>query len=268
MPRFMGVLGALGAFTLAATACADDTGDSAADDAGDGAVRAAIITSGPANDLAWNQGMIEGAERLEEEGLIELTVVQQDSDLTSEEIVQTTTDLAEEGYQLIVAHSFNYGEPLKTMIADYPDILFAYAGGFGDNTENMADYDQPFYEGAFLAGILAGGVTESGVLGGTAGFDIPACHSMIEAFREGAELTYGEDVEVRPSYIGGWADAAAETREAVIALSEQGADQFVTCGVDAATIEAASQTDTYAIGYTMDQTPLAEDNVLASSTRS
>ncbi len=134
--------------------------------------------------------MVEGAEKLEAEGLLDLTVVQQDSGATSEQIAQIVTDLAEDGNQLIVGHSFNYGEPIKGIIADYPDVLFAYAGGFGDITENLADYSQPFYEGAFLSGILAGDLTESGILAGTAGFEIPVCKAQIESFADGARLTY------------------------------------------------------------------------------
>ncbi len=240
--------------------------ESEASSSSDGIVKAAIITSGPVNDLGWNQGMVEGAEKLEAEGLIDLTVVQQDSGATSEQIAQIVTDLAEDGNNLIVGHSFNYGEPIKGVIADYPDVMFAYAGGFGDITANLADYSQPFYEASFLSGILAGDLTESGILAGTAGFEIPVCKAQIESFADGARLSYkgpGE-IQLRPSYIGGWSDAAAQTLEAVNALVDQGADQFTTCGVDAATIEGAKQRGVGVAGYAMDQTPLAPENVVSS----
>lgn len=240
--------------------------ESEASSSSDGVVKAAIITSGPVNDLGWNQGMVEGAEKLEAEGLIDLTVVQQDSGATSEQIAQIVTDLAEDGHNLIVGHSFNYGEPIKGVIADYPDVMFAYAGGFGDITANLADYSQPFYEASFLSGILAGDLTESGILAGTAGFEIPVCKAQIESFADGARLSYkgpGE-IQLRPSYIGGWSDAAAQTLEAVNALVDQGADQFTTCGVDAATIEGAKQRGVGVAGYAMDQTPLAPENVVSS----
>lgn len=258
------------AVAAAAVVGAAVTGCSSSDSGGsgsaDGVVKAAIITSGPVNDVGWNQGMVEGAEKLEAEGLIDLTVVQQDSGATSEQIAQIVTDLAEDGNQLIVGHSFNYGEPIKGIIADYPDVLFAYPGGFGDITANLADYSQPFYQGSFLTGILAGDLTKTGILAGTAGFEIPVCKAQIEAFADGARLTYkgpGE-IQLRPSYIGGWSDAAAQTLEAVNALVDQGADQFSTCGVDAATIEGAKQRGVGVAGYTMDQTPLAPESVVSS----
>ncbi|WP_346765143.1 BMP family protein [Rhodococcus sp. BL-253-APC-6A1W] len=250
---------------VAVSGCSSSS-ESGASSSSDGVVKAAIITSGPVNDLGWNQGMVEGAEKLEAEGLIDLTVVQQDSGATSEQIAQIVTDLAEDGHDLVVGHSFNYGEPIKGVIADYPDVLFAYAGGFGDITANLADYSQPFYEGSFLSGILAGDLTKSGILAGTAGFEIPVRKAQIESFADGARLSYkgpGE-IQLRPSYIGGWSDAAAQTLEAVNALVDQGADQFTTCGVDAATIEGAKQRGVGVAGYAMDQTPLAPENVVSS----
>jgi len=255
---------AIAAVGVAVSGCSssDSGGESSSDDT----VKVAIITSGPVNDLGWNQGMVEGAEKLEAEGLIDLTVVQQDSGATSEQIAQIATDLAEDGNNLVVGHSFNYGEPIKNVMADYPEVLFAYAGGFGDITANLADYSQPFYEGSFLSGILAGDLTETGILAGTAGFEIPVCKVQIESFADGARLSYkgpGE-IQLRPSYIGGWSDAAAQTLEAVNALVDQGADQFTTCGVDAATIEGAKQRGVGVAGYAMDQTPLAPENVVSS----
>lgn len=174
------------------------------------------------------------------------------------------SDLAEAGNSIVIAHSFNYGEPLKTMVEDYPEVLFAYAGGFGDNSLNLADYDQPFYEPAFLAGILAGAVTKTGVLGVTGGFNIPVCHAMGAAFAEGAKLTYtGGEVELIESWIGSWGDVA-KTKEAVIAMADEGADAFIPCGVEAGTIEGAKETGTAVIGYVMDQSSLAPENVMAS----
>ncbi len=115
------------AVTVAGCSSSDSGSDASADG---GAIKVAVITSGPVNDLGWNQGMVEGAQKLDNEGLIDLTVVQQDSGATSDQIAQIATDLAEDGNQLIVGHSFNYGEPIKNILADYPpDVLFAYAGG-------------------------------------------------------------------------------------------------------------------------------------------
>lgn len=239
-----------------------DTGDAGGSSDGE-TIKVGVITSGPPNDLAWNQGLVSRATQLEEEGRIELTVVEQAGDASADETIRSATDLAEDGNQIVIGHSFNYGEPMKEIIGDYPDVLFAYAGGIEDSTENLADYDQPFYESAFLAGILAGGITETGVLGGLAGFDIPVCHSMIAAFAEGAKLTYDGEIELLESYIGSWADPA-KNKEAVLAQADQGADAFIPCGVEAGAIEGAEEVDAAVIGYVMDQSSMAPEHVLAS----
>lgn len=264
MKKLGSALAAIAAVGVAVSGCSSS--EAGGEQSSDNTIKAAIITSGPVNDLGWNQGMVDGAKKLETEGVLELTVVQQDSGATSEQIAQIATDLAEDGNKLIVGHSFNYGEPIKNIMADYPDVLFAYAGGFGDITENLADYSQPFYEGSFLSGILAGELTKTGILAGTAGFETPVCKAQIESFADGARLSYkgSGEIQLRPSYIGGWSDAAAQTLEAVNALVDQGADQFTTCGVDAATIEGAKQRGVGVAGYAMDQTALAPENVVSS----
>jgi len=237
-----------------------DTTDAAAP--ADDLLRVGLLIHEPPNDLAWAQVAYESARSLEAEGVIQLTVLEEVSE-DGPSTRRAVEGLVEDGVELIVAHSFNYGEPLKDIIGNFPDVAFAYAGGFGDNSDNLADYDQPFYEAAFLAGILAGGITETGIVGGTAGFNIPVCHSMIEAFRLGAELSYGEPVRKIEQYIGSWVDAA-RTREAVLAGIEQGADVWIACGVQDGTIEAAREANVTAIGYVMDQSPLAPENVMAS----
>jgi basic membrane protein A and related proteins len=270
---WMAVLMALG---LVAAACgdADDAGGGDGGDAttaepagtettaaGDSLAMALLINV-PPNDLGWAQAAYEAAKKLEAEGVVTLTLLENvPEDATS--TARAVEGLVDDGVELVLAHSFNYGEPLKEIIGEFPDTAFAYAGGFGDVVENLADYDQPFFEPAFLAGILAGGVTETGIVGGTAGFNIPVCHAQLEAFRAGAELSYGSEVRLIEQYIGSWVDAAL-TKEAVLAGVEQGADVWITCGVPDGTIEAARESGVAVVGYVMDQSSLAPENVLAS----
>ena len=68
-----------------------------------------------------------------------------------------------------------------------PETIFVYAGGFGDVAGNVGDYSQPFYEPAYLEGILAAGVTVEGKVAGAGGFDIPVCRAMNNAFLAGAQ---------------------------------------------------------------------------------
>ncbi|MCZ7531989.1 MAG: BMP family protein [Acidimicrobiia bacterium] len=225
-------------------------------------IRVALVLPGEINDLSWNQVMFEGAEALKTEGLI--------SEVSYTELVpegdaeRAIRGYAEDGYDLIVAHSFGYGETALAVSGDFPDTAFAWAGGIEGQSGNLADYAQPFYEAYYLAGILAGGATTTGVLGGAGGFDIPVCHSMIEAFYLGAQ-------EVDPAatgvttYVGDWIDVV-KAKEAAAAAATQGADVFVACGEGPVLgqIELANEQGLYATSYVGDMTSLGPDSVLSS----
>lgn len=265
-------------FAVVATACgSDDTTTSDPVDSTEGTadstndtddstesegVRVALVLPGEINDLSWNQQMFEGAEALKTEGLVsEVQFTELVPEGDSERAIR---GFAEDGFDLIVAHSFGYGETAKAVGADFPDTAFAWAGGIAGQEGNVADYAQPFHEAYYLMGILAGGASETGVLGGAGGFDIPACHSLIEAFYLGAQEV-NPDARGVTTYTGDWVDVAI-AKEAASAAADDGADVFAACGEGPVLgqIELARERDLLATGYVGDMSGLAEDNVLAS----
>lgn len=247
-------------------AATDDTAAEAGSEDGamtDGeGVRVALVLPGEINDVSWNQQMYTGAQSLVDEGLV--------SEVAYTELVpegdaeRTIRGYAEDGFDLIVAHSFGYGEAAKAVAADFPDTAFAWAGGIGGQENNVADYEQPFHQAYYLMGILAGGASESGVLGGAGGFDIPACHSLVEAFYLGAQEV-NPDASGVTTYTGDWIDVAV-AKEAAAAAAAQGADVFGACGEGPVLgqIEQARDQGLLATGYVGDMATLAPEAVLAS----
>jgi simple sugar transport system substrate-binding protein/basic membrane protein A len=144
---------------------------------------------------------------------------------------------------------------------DYPDVNFAWPGGIGKTAENVADYDQPFYQAAYIMGTYAAGMSESGTLSFLSGFDIPVCHSMMEAFKAGAEEV-NPDVEVLYTVVGDWADVG-KAKEAVLAHVDAGADYVASCGFGPTqgAIAAAEEAGIYASSYVGDMSSIAPDNV-------
>lgn len=169
---------------------------------------------------------------------------------------------AEAGYTTIVAHSFNYGDAVFKVGKEFPKVNFAYAGGIGKVTENVADYDQPFYEGAYLMGKVGAQLSKSGKLGALYGFDIPVCKAMGAAALAGAK-------EVKPSItlvstaVGNWSDVA-KAKEAALSQADTGVDFWIGCG-DGPTlgqIEAAKVKGGFSSSYVGDMTALGP-NVVA-----
>jgi basic membrane protein A and related proteins len=229
---------------------------------GDEGISVALVLPGEINDLSWNQQMYDGAVALQDEGLIgELAYTELVPEGDAERAIG---GYAEDGFDLVVAHSFGYGETTMAVAADHPDTAFAWAGGIGGQEGNVADYEQPFHEAYYLLGILAGDVSETGILGGAGGFDIPACHSLIEAFYLGAQEVNPDATGVT-TYVGDWIDVA-RAKEAAAAAADDGADVFAACGEGPVLgqIELAQERGLLATGYVGDMSSLAPDTVLAS----
>lgn len=233
----------------------------------DSKVSVAILLPCAINDLSWCQAAYEGVKQLESEGLIDVQIVD-DAPFDAQGATRVMSGFAEEGVQLVIGHSFDYGAPIHEMAPEYPDIMFAWqgsCGGFcGVDGPNITDYFMPMHEPAYLSGILGGGITASGVIGANAGYDIPVCRATMEAFLLGAQ-------EVRPdaqrldAFLGSWVDAAL-AKEATSAQAEQGADVFVACGNAGSfgMIQEARERGLSAFGYVYDESELAPENVVAS----
>ncbi|MEZ5279145.1 MAG: BMP family protein [Acidimicrobiales bacterium] len=242
------------------TTAAADSGDSG--DASSDAPKLAIVYSAEWFDGSWGEAAYDGANALLDAGLVS-DIALSESVPPGAESERALRAYAEDGYNPIIAHSFDFGDDVKKVAADFPDTIFVYAGGFGDVNANVGDYDQPFYQAAYLEGILAAGATDGGAVAGAGGFEIPACYSMYEAFLAGAK-------EVRPDTegsfvaVGDWYDVQL-AKEAALGQAEAGATMFIGCGQGPTfgQIEAANDAGGVSSGYVGDMSGVG-DSVLVS----
>jgi basic membrane protein A and related proteins len=130
-------------------------------------------------------------------------------------------DLATQGNKLIFATSFGYLEPALRVAAEFPEVAFEQAGGY-KTARNVNTYNARTYEGRYLAGLLAGKVSRSGVTGYVAGFPVPEVIQGINAFALGLRAA-NPKATVKVLWLNTWFDPPRE-REAAITLVNQGAD--------------------------------------------
>ncbi len=222
--------------------------------------RFALLLTGPRDDNSWNEAAYTAMETLRAEG-VEVTFSERVPPADAPRVLR---ELAEEGYQMIVAHSFGYQDAVFEVAEEFPNTNFAWGGGIDRTAKNVADYDQPFYEAAYLVGIIAGHVSETGKMGAIYGFDIPVCHAMGEALVEGAK-TVNSNAELTFTAAGDWYDAA-KAKEAALAQADTGVDFWVQCGEGPTlgAIEAAKEQGGYATGYVGDMTESGPDVVLTN----
>ena len=220
----------------------------------------AIITSGPKDDNSWNEAAYNGAEALKAKGY-ETAFSER---IAEGDELRILREYASQGFNMIVAHGFGYQDGVFEVAGEFPEVNFAWAGGINHTDKNVGDYDQPFYQGAYPVGMLAGYMSESSVLGALYGFDIPVCHAMGEAFLAGAQ-SVNPDAKLLTTAVGAWEDVAA-AKEAALAQADAGVDFWIECGEGPAlgAIEAAKERGGYVTGYVGDMSENGPDVVLAS----
>ena len=238
----------------------DDDGGGGGDEAGgqeEG--RTALVLPCATSDPWCKQGF-DGAKALEQGGEIDLEVTTNAPQDTAG-VTRVLAQYAQGGTQLLLAHS-TWQDAAFDVAEQFPDVNIAtYAFELRDN---VAILEEPIYQAAYLAGMLAGGITESNTLGGSAGQDVPLCHAELEAFEAGAKRV-NKQVKMIDTYIGDWNDAA-KGKQATQAQVDQGADVVIACGGGPATgmAQAIKEADISGFGYVADQNSQAPRNLVGS----
>ncbi len=224
-------------------------------------VKVGLILPCATNDHTWCQAAYTAAVRLKKEGAIDLKYTS-NAPFDTAAVSQLMAQYAQRGYQLVIGHSAWQDAAFATA-ARFPKTAFAYAGG-GKVKGNVATYEEPIYQAGYLAGILAGGITKTGVIGGLAGQDIPLCHAELQAFIRGAK-TVRANVRGLSAYIGDWSDVA-KAKEAALAQADGKADVFIACGdgPSQGMIQALKARKLSGFGYVGNQNSLAPKNMVGS----
>jgi len=255
---------ALGVLLLAGTACSDAS--TTCRDLAEAPFCAALLTAGPVSDAGWYAGAYEGL--LQIEGTFGAEISHQQT-RTASEYDEAFLAYGTEGYDLVFAHGSEYQDAAIRAGERFPETTFIVSGG-GRISENVVPLIFTLQDGSYLAGMAAGGMTESGVVGMVGGVRIPPAEGVFLAFEAGVKAVR-PDAEVIETWIGSWDDVAA-AKEATVSHIARGADVIVhntdgaSFGVFNAVREAVDAGDpTWAIGMNRDQNDIAPEITLGSA---
>ncbi len=218
----------------------------------------AVVLTGPWDDNSWNEAGYTAAQELGKQG-VRIAYSENVADADAARVIR---EYADQGFQMIVAHSFSFGDAAFQVAPRVPPTLTAWGGGIKKMAKNVADYDQPFYQAAYPVGVIAGHMSKTGKLGAIYGADIPVCHALGEALLAGAK-TVNPDATLIMTAVGDWVDVA-KAKEAALAQADAGVDFWVECGEGPAlgAIEAAKERGATCTGYVGDMTENGPDVVL------
>ena len=243
----------------AASAPADGASAAAAPS---GPLKIAFAYVGPVGDAGWTFAHNQGRLAVEKEfgDKVVTSIVEKVPE--GPEAERVIRDLVGQGNTLIFGTTFGYMEPMLKVAADNPGVKFEHATGF-KTAPNMRTYDARTYEGAYLAGIIAGGMSKSGTLGVVGSIPIPEVIRNINAFTLGAQ-SVNPKVKTKVVWVNGWFDPPKET-EGAQSLINQGADVLFQNTDSPAVLQTAEKAGKYAFGWDSDMSQFGPKAHLASS---
>jgi simple sugar transport system substrate-binding protein len=171
--------------------------------------------------------------------------------------------LAQDGHGLIIAASFGYMKPMLKVATDFPATKFIHVSGY-EQAPNMALVNARFYEGRYLAGVIAGAMSKTGTAGYVAAFPIPEVLQGINAFTLGMQRS-NPAAKLKVLWTNSWFDPGKE-REAALALIDQKADVLAYHTGTAAVPLAAQEKGVMTIGYHSDLGKIAPQAQIAAVT--
>ena len=191
-------------------------------------LKVGYVYVGPVGDYGWTYSHDRGRKWADERfgmGAKSFYI----ENVPETEVGGAIENLLAQGAKLIITTSFGYMDKTAEYAERYPDVYFVHISGYrsgaaGNAPENMSAAFIEYYQSLFLAGLAAGAVTETGVVGYVGAFPIPEVARGINAFVLGANYAYrrrtGRDVEAHVEWIFEWV-APDKARSAAIALVEE-----------------------------------------------
>lgn len=226
-------------------------------------LKIAFAYVGPVGDGGWTFAHDNGRRALEKEFGDKIKTSFVENVPESADAERVIRDLATEGKnKLIFGTTFGYMEPMLKVAADIKDVKFEHATGY-KTAENMRTYDSRTYEGAYMAGVIAGKMTKTNTLGVVGSIPIPEVIRNINAFTLGAQSS-NPKVKTKVVWVNGWFDPPKET-EAATSLINGGADVLFQNTDSPAVLKTAEAKGKRAFGWDSDMTAYGPKAHLASA---
>jgi len=225
-------------------------------------LKIAFAYVGPVSDGGWSFAHDTGRKALEKEFGDKIKTSFVESVPESADAERVIRDMVGQGNKLIFGTTFGYMEPMLKVAADSKDVKFEHATGY-KQAENMRTYDSRTYEGAYMAGVIAGKMTKTNTLGVVASVPIPEVVRNINSFTLGAQSS-NPKIKTKVVWVGEWFNPPKET-EAATSLINGGADVLFQNTDSPAVLKTAEAKGKRAFGWDSDMTAYGPKAHLASS---
>lgn len=176
--------------------------------------KVALLTPGPISDKSWNGGAYAGLMAIHDSLGAEVSHIQT---RTPAEFDENFRQYGAKGFNLVFGHGFEFQDAALRVAPDFPNTVYVTTSGTSI-AKNLAGAEFAFEEASYLAGIVAGRMTKSNVLGVIGGTELPPVKKSFAAFEQGAR-SVNPGVRIILSYIGNWDDVSAGKEQAIAQIS-------------------------------------------------
>ena len=225
-------------------------------------LRVALVLPGPISDGTFSSAAYQGIKAAEKKYKLKISVQENTSFAQSESALLV---YARQGYDVIIGHGFQFGDPAKKIHKRFPKTWFIVNTAKVAEAPNLASFDNRWGDAGYVAGAIAALMTKTGTVGHIGGIPVPVIKEYNEGFTTGAKR-FKPGVNVLSAYVGSFSDIA-KGKEITLSMIERGADVVTATGNEsvAGTIQAAKEKGVMAIGTAFDSASFAPDTIVTTA---
>ncbi|MCY4465471.1 MAG: BMP family protein [Chloroflexi bacterium] len=182
----------------------------------DDVFRVAAVAPSATNDLAFSQSMHDALMAIQMQmGEDAFQFDFQDGTFIVDDAAVALREWAASGdYDLVIAHGSQFGSVVEELAAEFPEVSFAWGTDFNTfGMDNVSAYTAAADQGGFVNGVMAGLMTESGVIGVVGPIEVGDAKLYVDGFVAGVGASNPE-ATVNVVYIQSFSDVPQATEAA------------------------------------------------------
>lgn len=254
---------ALAALTLAlgcSSSGSESSPDASGKPAGGKSIKVALLTPGPVSDSGWNALAYDGLQEIK----AKLGAEVNNQEATGDGIKDAMRTYAQQGYNLVIGHGYEYNQAEKDVAGDFPKTVFVSSSG-GEHGANYGAFRFYLEQGFYLAGMMAAGMSKTGVIA-TVGLDVPSIVSTFKGFEAGAKAV-NPNIKIVSKLVPLPGNDPAAYKQATLAAIDEKADFIIHQANQGAqsVFNAAKERGVMVFGSNADQNANDSGVVIASA---
>lgn len=224
-------------------------------------LKVGIVYQSSIGDAGWNYQHNLSIKALEQRFGRDVVITRVENVPDTADSERVFRQLAMQGNQLVIGTTFGYMNSMLKVAKEFPKAAFLNSSGY-KLAPNLSNYQPRMYEGTYLAGGIAAGMSKSKVLGFIGAVPIPEVFRNLNAFALGAQKV-DPSIKVKVVWINAWHDPGKE-RLATLTLINGGADVVLQDTNSTAPVAVAQEKGVFSFGWTSDMAAFGPKTCLGS----